>query len=173
MLTRTVLLSILSILLLAPGCAFDLVSLQGTGIRPDTGMLPVDGAVGDARPTFPDAGTPDADPTLDAGTDAAGPTGLDPRLEVPPETNTVCTSRTECGHPLGDCRIYNATEYRCEAAIPGATGVSCDSGADCSGSYLCFDGTCRPLCGLGLTGCGSVELCVDMGHPVFGWCNIR
>lgn len=116
--------------------------------------------------TFPDATFPDA-MVFDAG-------ALDPRLAVPPAGNDVCDLPGDLNFCPGIsvCRFYDAAEGRCESCTAcGNLYDTCNSGDDCDILFACYDGYCTNFCTLGTYGCGPIEDCLAVGHPLYGVCR--
>lgn len=154
----------------------------------DSRIAPVDGATVSDANTGTDTGigridgglavTDSGAPIVDAGTRDAGGTvspDLDPSLSVPPASNPTCsTPNTGCAAGGTWCRLYSSTEGRCEGCVGcGNQNDSCVTGADCNIFLVCYTGRCTLMCELGSTTCGSVDRCLDVGHPTQGVCLPR
>jgi len=168
----------------ATGCAFDFAPLHGTGLN----MADSGPNLGDGGPTLPDAYMDLPDSGVDAyvvaipdgGADAGlGPTGLDARYAVPPESNPSCgipsISCTISATNDGVCRPYSPTERRCELwATPPSdcdttNSCPCSTGADCSDLEMCVSGQCRAFCIIG-TECNGMP-CTSIGDSRLGYCE--
>jgi hypothetical protein len=116
------------------------------------------------------------DRSLDGGAPLGDGLALDPRLQVPPAQNEVCShpgSMGECSWPKM-CTFFNKVDGRCvECTSPvcGKLGDSCARSADCDAMFACFDGRCTSHCILGSVECGPRPDCLDIGHPVMGVCK--
>jgi hypothetical protein len=118
----------------------------------------------DALP--PDAGFMDAAP-YDGG-------ALSPLLMVPDAGEPVCTivgSESECPF-LDVCRFFDGTQGRCETCSPcNGRDQPCSQSSECDILFACYDGFCTNFCDLGTQECGSVQDCINVGHPTKGVCR--
>ena len=145
--------------------------------------LAVDGTLtGDSAPTGDtgasvDTGSSahDTGTSVDTGTvtkDSA-PSGLDPNLDLP-VGGSDCADPGSLGEcPSGEvCRIATTTGGRCEGCTAcGNLHAVCSTNDDCDILFQCYLGTCRNICPLGTTYCGSPANCMNVGNAMYGVCK--
>lgn len=101
---------------------------------------------------------------LDAGVDAPDIDAA-PAPACSPFSNNGCTGGQKCGWvQTQDTPIRG--ELACVPDGVAAHGEECTrtaTGDDCEAGEVCVAGTCKTICELGGTGCGSAERCVAYG----------
>ena len=160
--------------------AGDTGEASATSSGDDSTSATADASSGATDASATDGGDGDGDGDAGSETSATGSTSggsgdpLDPDLDVPPESNTPCStpgSLNECG-PLEVCRFYDSEEGRCESCTGcGNLNAFCSDGTDCDILFMCFQNTCTNFCTLGSSECGAVDACVNVGHPSKGVCQ--
>jgi hypothetical protein len=115
------------------------------------------------------------DRPADGGAPLGDGLALDPRLEVPPAQNEICShpgTIGECAWPLS-CTFFNKVDGRCVecGSTCGHLGDPCSRASDCDSLFACFEGRCTGHCILGSMECGPRPNCLDIGHPLIGVCK--
>jgi hypothetical protein len=107
-------------------------------------------------------------------TDTASGTPLDPDLDIPNggEQCDYPGDLQQCAGVATVCRFATAEYGLCESCDAcGNLFDPCVEGTDCDILFSCYAGSCTNFCTLGLSECGPVEDCLDIGHPTRGVCD--